>query len=102
VPYILPEFTYYFETPYDVTSTSAFASCAIDRPSGASATGRMYIVNHFLDVDLLGVDIPDYAALSTTNSISSILAQADVCAGLYGRWPNVVLVSFNMTREGDG
>lgn len=27
---------------------STFSSCAIDRPSGGSATGRMYLVNHYL------------------------------------------------------
>ncbi|KAJ1562962.1 hypothetical protein HK405_005197 [Cladochytrium tenue] len=94
VAYLLPEFTYFFETPYDVTSTSAFAACAIDRPSGASASGRMYIVNHFLDVDILSILIPDSIAASTTNSESSILAQAQVCEGLYGRAPKAVLLDY--------
>ncbi|OQD84327.1 hypothetical protein PENANT_c013G09907 [Penicillium antarcticum] len=67
VNYILDEFTYYFETPYGVTDAK-FSSCKIDRPSDASATGRMYIVNHFLDVDILGVLIPDRDKADSTNA----------------------------------
>lgn len=96
VPYILDEFSYYFETPYDVTDAS-FPSCSIDRPSGASADGRMYIVNHFLDYDILGIDIPDKDAASTTNAISgtgSIGAQADLCISLYDRAPNGILLDW--------
>ncbi|KAJ5758237.1 uncharacterized protein N7511_006931 [Penicillium nucicola] len=96
VPYILDEFTYYFETPYDVTD-SKFSSCKIDRPSGASAAGRMYVVNHFLDVDILGVLIPDRDKADATNAATgegSIGAQAALCEGLYSRKPNVLLADF--------
>ncbi|KAJ5363818.1 uncharacterized protein N7496_009531 [Penicillium cataractarum] len=96
VDYILDEFAYYFETAYDVTDSS-FSSCSIDRPSGASASGRMYIVNHFLDVDILGVKIPDRGAASTTNAATgkgSIGAQAAECEALYNRAPNAVLLDF--------
>ena len=96
VPYILDEFTYFFETPYDTTDPS-FPECSIDRPPGAKPDGRMYIVNHFLDLDLLGIDIPDREALNTTNAatgVGSIGAQADLCIGLYGRAPWGVLVDF--------
>ncbi|KAJ5688635.1 hypothetical protein N7462_003027 [Penicillium macrosclerotiorum] len=96
VDYILDEFAYYFETSYDVTDAS-FPSCSIDRPAGASASGRMYIVNHFLDIDILGIDIPDRDAASTTNAVSgegSIGAQASECEALYDRAPNVVLADF--------
>ncbi|KAL1979877.1 hypothetical protein VTN96DRAFT_5035 [Rasamsonia emersonii] len=101
VPYILDEFAYYFETPYDVTNAS-FPDCSINRPPGASADGRMYIVNHFLDVDVLGALIPDREAADTTNAATgngSIGAQAALCESLYGRPPNVVLVDF--TDKGD-
>ncbi|PYH50051.1 uncharacterized protein BP01DRAFT_412863 [Aspergillus saccharolyticus JOP 1030-1] len=96
VPYILDEFAYFFETPYDVTDAS-FSSCSIDRPSGASATGRMYIVNHFLDIDILGILIPDRDRAAETNAEAgdgSIGAQADLCLSIYGRLPNVILVDF--------
>ena len=96
VPYILDEFTYFFETPYDTTDPS-FPECTLDRPPGATPDGRMYIVNHFLDLDIAGIDIPDRMALNTTNAatgVGSIGAQADLCIGLYGRAPWGVLVDF--------
>ncbi|KAJ5787986.1 hypothetical protein N7457_002976 [Penicillium paradoxum] len=96
VDYIQDEFAYYFETAYDVTDSS-FSSCSIDRPAGAAGTGRMGIVNHFLDLDLFGVKIPAREKADTTNAamgLGSIGAQAALCAGLYGRAPNVVLADF--------
>ncbi|KUI72936.1 hypothetical protein VM1G_08399 [Cytospora mali] len=93
VSYILDEFSYYFETPYDETNKS-FPDCTIDRPSGASADGRMGLVNHMLHIEILGIQIPDEAAAGTTNSVDSIDAQASICKGLYGRAPNVVLLDY--------
>ncbi|RAL00519.1 uncharacterized protein BO80DRAFT_356784 [Aspergillus ibericus CBS 121593] len=96
VPYILDEFAYFFETPYDVTDAT-FSNCSIDRPAGASATGRMYIVNHFLDVDILGILIPDRERAPETNAVSgsgSIGAQSDLCESMYGRLPNFLLLDF--------
>lgn len=74
-----------------------FPNCKIDRPPGASADGRMYIVNHFLDVDILGVLIPDRLRAPKTNAASgegSIGAQAELCRSDHGRLPNLVLVDF--------
>ncbi|KAI0133912.1 PLC-like phosphodiesterase [Xylariales sp. AK1849] len=99
VAYILDEFTYYFETPYDTTDEN-FPQCDLDRPAGASADGRMFIVNHNLDLDILGILIPDLADADTTNSLSSILAQSDICESNYGKMPNVVLLDF--VSIGDG
>jgi len=96
VPYILDEFSYFFETAYDVT-TATFPTCALDRPPGSDGSGLMYIVNHFLDVDVLGILIPDDPADKKTNAATgtgSIGAQADVCVGTWGRNPNVVLVDY--------
>ena len=62
----------------------------------------MYIVNHFLDKEVLGVDVPDDGADETTNAATgtgSIGAQADLCASVYGRVPNFVLV--DMFDRGD-
>ncbi|RKU45748.1 hypothetical protein DL546_008294 [Coniochaeta pulveracea] len=95
VPYILDEFTYFFETPYDVTDSS-FNQCTNDRPGGGDsyAAEKMYIVNHFLDIEgPLGVKIPDRIHAPRTNSVASIMAQADLCYGKWGRLPNFVLVS---------
>ncbi|CAG8189868.1 unnamed protein product [Penicillium olsonii] len=96
VSFIQDEFAYYFETAYDVTDPS-FSSCSIDRPPKASATGRMGIVNHFLDIDIFGVKVPARDKAGTTNAASgkgSIGAQASLCEGLYGRAPNVILADF--------
>ncbi len=93
MPYILDEFgSYFFETPYDTTDKN-FPECDIDRPAGASAQGRMSIVNHFLDFDILGIKVPDQIDAARTNSVSSILAQADICYAKYGKMPNFILVS---------
>ncbi|GES60323.1 PLC-like phosphodiesterase [Aspergillus terreus] len=96
VPYILDEFSYFFENPYGETNPS-FPNCSIDRPSGLSDDGRMYIVNHFLDLDILGIKIPDREHASRTNAASgnsSIGAQADLCRSEHGRLPNVILADF--------
>ena len=96
VPYILDEFLYFFETPYDTTDPT-FPECTIDRPPGATPDGRMYIVNHFLDLNLSGILIPDDPADSETNAATgtgSIGAQVDLCEGLYHRAPKGVLVDF--------
>ncbi|KAK3316660.1 PLC-like phosphodiesterase [Apodospora peruviana] len=93
VPYILDQFAYMFETPFDTTDSS-FPQCALDRPAGASADGRMYLVNHYLDVDLFGILIPDPLAAPRTNSVSSILAQSDLCHQTWGRVPNFILLDW--------
>ncbi|KAI4139833.1 MAG: hypothetical protein L6R39_006088 [Caloplaca ligustica] len=105
VPYILDQFAYYFETPFDTTDP-AFNQCAIDRPPNASPDGRMYVLNHYLDKELLGgifddVLIPDRDAAPTTNGEESIRAQVGLCEGLYHRKPNVVLLDFVDKRVGD-
>jgi hypothetical protein len=96
VPYILNEFTYFFETAYDITDSS-FPSCDLDRPSGSSGSGLMMIVNHFLDLDIFGILIPDVLAAPKTNAATgagSIGAQSDLCISKWGRSPNVVLVDY--------
>ena len=96
MPYIIEEFNYFFETSYDTTDPK-FPECSIDRPSGANPSGRLYLVNHFLDVDILGIDVPNELAAAKTNAVTgtgSIGAQVAICVGLYGRYPNVVLVDY--------
>ncbi|KAL8915406.1 MAG: hypothetical protein Q9172_006896 [Xanthocarpia lactea] len=60
VPYILDEFAFFFETPFN-TLDPTFDQCTLDRPPNAKPEGRMYIVNHFLDKKLAdgGGDAPD-------------------------------------------
>ena len=103
-PYLLDEFTFVFENPYNVTIPSNF-SCAAERPStldGQTATavssGRLPLVNHFLDQeDGLGIDTPNTTYVATTNGVSGLgnLQQAaSDCAGVYGRAPAFLLVDF--------
>jgi hypothetical protein len=101
VPYILDEFRYFFETPYDVTDSN-FSQCTNDRPGGGDifAEEKMYIVNHFLDIEgPLGVKIPDRVHAPRTNSVASIMAQANLCYEKWGRLPNFILVSGSTRRE---
>lgn len=101
VPYILPEFLYFWETPFDMTDPS-FPQCIIDRPGGlgqnlAEANQRMYIINHFLDTEMMGMDIPDRRDARTTNAVTgkdSIDAQVDLCQKQHRRAPKSILVDF--------
>jgi hypothetical protein len=115
VPYILPEFEYFFETPFN-TVDPTFDQCTLDRgPDGSAGDGLMYIVNHFLNIEVLAdvlnipdhlldlavpdeskrLLIPDHDSDFATNAATgdgSIGAQAELCKTVWGRWPNVVLV----------
>lgn len=103
-PYLLDEFTFVFENPYNVTSLSNF-SCVADRPPSvfeqtatAVSSGRLPLVNHFLDINEgLGIDIPDTTNITTTNGmtgVGSLGAAASDCSGAYGRAPAFLLVDF--------
>ncbi|KAF8586155.1 PLC-like phosphodiesterase [Ramaria rubella] len=94
VPYILPEFEMIWETPFDITNSSF--PCTVDRISGPLAQdSHMNLLNHYLDVSLFSVLIPDEFAADTTNSVASVLAGANSCAPLNGgRGPNFVLVDW--------
>ena len=62
----------------------------------------MYIVNHFLDLDIFGVLIPATIELPRTNAATgdgSVGAQADLCTSTWGRRPNVILVDFFETGK---
>lgn len=97
-PYILDEFSYFWETQYDITDAT-FSNCSVDRPSGgqSQAAGRMYIMNHFLDLDLFGIDVPDAEAINTTNAwqgSGSIGANAAECFGMYQQNPKGILLDY--------
>ena len=97
VPWILDEFTFMWETPFDETNSSF--PCTVDRPPrirNQVPTGRLAVVNHFLDIALPNdILIPDRGQLEVTNGVSgegSLGLQAENCAGIYGRYPNFMLV----------
>ena len=107
VPYILPEFLYFWETSFDMTDPS-FPQCVINRPGSlaenpAVAAQRMYIVNHFLDTEMLGMDVPDRRDARKTNAVGgseSIGAQISLCRREHGRAPKGILLDF--FDQGDG
>ncbi|MCJ1469321.1 hypothetical protein MMC07_007954 [Pseudocyphellaria aurata] len=104
-PYLLDEFTFVFENPFEVYSLSGF-SCVPDRPSavkGSASTavqsGRLPLMNHFLDTkQAFGVEVPDIGNITITNNqtgpVGNLGDAATECKTLYGRAPTFVLVDF--------
>ncbi|KEY68504.1 hypothetical protein S7711_08357 [Stachybotrys chartarum IBT 7711] len=94
VPYILPQFDYYVETPFSPTDENFF-NCDVDRPSaGGSANNRMIFANHNLNRNILGILVPDQDAAADTNSVANIRQQTEICVANHGRNPNVVMLDF--------
>ena len=107
-PYLLDEWTYVWENPYDVTSPSNF-SCEPNRPSAvandistALSSNRLPLMNHFLysdDLSVIGVEYPNASYVSTTNAasggIGNLGSTATKCKNAYsGRQPTFILVDF--------
>ncbi|SLM37405.1 PLC-like phosphodiesterase, TIM beta/alpha-barrel domain [Lasallia pustulata] len=104
-PYLMDEFTFIWENPYDVTSLSNF-SCIPERPAAvdgnieaAVSSGRMALMNHFLDEEQgFGIEIPDIGNISITNAPSggtgNLGGTAANCTALWGKPPNYILVDF--------
>ncbi|KAJ6537223.1 PLC-like phosphodiesterase [Mycena vulgaris] len=97
-PFILPEFSMIWETPFSVTNASF--PCSVNRIHGPLATeDHMYLINHSLNKNIIpigsGVIISDPIDASTTNGVTSILANANGCAPLGGnRAPSFVLLDY--------
>ena len=103
--YMLDQFTFVFENPFEVTSATNF-SCIPDRPlavrgnvTKALASNRLSLVNHFLGISLaFGIYIPDVANAKLTNSESGVVGNlgdaAKACATTFGKQPNFLLVDF--------
>ncbi|KAH8108106.1 PLC-like phosphodiesterase [Cristinia sonorae] len=102
VPYILPEFEMVWETPFSVTDSSF--PCSVDRIAGPlSIEDHMFMINHSLNINVFGTGIivSDPEDASTTNGVSSILANANGCAHFAaGRAPNFVLLDFVNIGQG--
>jgi hypothetical protein len=103
-PYLLDEFTYIYENPFETTTATNY-SCVPDRPSTlrndpetASASGRMFLMNHFLyEQQLFGIETPNVTYIQTTNGalgIGSLGEQLGACGRVYGEAPTFVLVDF--------
>jgi hypothetical protein len=107
-PYLLNEFTYIFETAFEVTSPTGF-NCSIDRPksvatAATAVSGNMLpLLNHFAYKEIgtgLGILIPDVDNIEITNSPSTQTTGAlgkhgADCAQEWGVRPVFVLVDFH-------
>ena len=70
VPYLLPQFSNVWETPFSVTDDSF--PCKVDRTKGPLAPAdQMYMINHSLNVEIIGIILPDRVQASQTNSVNS-------------------------------
>ena len=104
-PYLLDEFNFIFENPFDVTSLSGF-SCLPDRPTAikgatqaAIQSGRLPLMNHFLATkQAFGIEVPDISNITTTNAqtgpVGNLGDAAKQCKTLYGKAPTFILVDF--------
>jgi hypothetical protein len=105
-PYLLDEFTFIFETPYQITAPTNF-SCTPDRPTvvqgdiqGATGSGRLSFMNHFLySVEAFGIEEPDSVNVTITNGpsgtgIGNLGDAAANCSSAWGKPPTFILVDF--------
>ena len=104
-PYLLDEFTFVFENPFDVTSASNF-SCTANRPASvlgdtaaALSADLLPLMNHFLDIsEAFGIEIPNVSAINTTNApsggVGNLGNAASTCMNAYGKAPTFILVDF--------
>ncbi|KPI40000.1 PI-PLC X domain-containing protein [Cyphellophora attinorum] len=105
--YLMDEFTFMFENPFENTKPSDF-TCDPSRPSSvkgntqlALSNNKMPLMNHFLykESDFLNIQSPDVENITTTNSPNTtnvgMLGQAmQDCTQAYQRAPTFILVDF--------
>jgi len=94
-PYLIDEFSNIWETPFNTVDKTAF-QCQKDRGTGDVSTS-MFLINHFLDTIVLGNPAPDVVNANLTNAASgpgSLGEEVTICAGLYNRYPNFLLVDY--------
>ncbi|KYK57750.1 hypothetical protein DCS_04763 [Drechmeria coniospora] len=104
-PYLLPEFDFIFETPFEVSDMSGF-NCTVDRPTRArpvaTALSKNYmsLVNHFKYQDVTSsIQVPDVDRIETINSPDTsaegnLGKHLQQCATEWNKQPNFVLVDF--------
>ncbi|KAG0223944.1 PLC-like phosphodiesterase [Mortierella sp. GBAus27b] len=94
VPYLMPEFSYVFETPYSIPKDSAYP-CTIDRPKNQRRS--LYVLNHFV-YGAFGsgdqkIEIPQPGAADKTNG-ADLTAHVKDCQATLKQMPNFVTVDF--------
>lgn len=107
-PYLMDEWTYVWENPYDVSSPTGF-SCNPGRPSAvandlsaALSSNRLPLMNHFLYSNALaslGIQFPNASYVDTTNApsggVGNLGSTAAMCKQQWnGRQPTFILVDF--------
>lgn len=105
MPYLLPEFNFVFETPFEVTELTGF-NCTADRPERARpaptavSSGWLSLVNHFKYQNLISdIMVPDVDRIAITNSPATATTgnlglHAEQCRSEWNKQPNFVLVDF--------
>ena len=103
--YLMDEFTFMFENPFENDSPSNF-TCNPDRPTGvqgnsaaAISSNRMALTNHFLyQQGLFDIETPDTDHINTTNSpgnsVGNLGYALSTCNTAYGKYPTFTLVDF--------
>ena len=104
--YLMDEFTYVFENPYENIDPSNF-TCVPERPSpvkgsidSAISSGRLALMNHFLyEQGALDIQTPNSDMANVTNSPSASTTgqlglALQTCQQAYGKAPTFVLVDF--------
>lgn len=107
-PYLMDEFDFIWENPYDVSSPSKF-SCDPDRPdsvkgqlSTALSSNQLPLMNHFLysdDLAVFDIQYPNASYVATTNApsggVGNLGSTASKCQKAWsGRQPTFILVDF--------
>ncbi|EXJ89170.1 hypothetical protein A1O3_02234 [Capronia epimyces CBS 606.96] len=103
--YLMDEFTFVFENPFDNTNVTDF-TCTPDRPTSvkgnsqaAISSNRMALTNHFLYKEgLFDIETPNTDQINTTNSAGNSVGNLgyalSTCKTEYGKSSTFVLVDF--------
>ncbi|KAJ4501986.1 hypothetical protein HRR78_008796 [Exophiala dermatitidis] len=103
--YLMDEFTFVFENPYDNTDAKNF-TCTPERPTSVSGSSQkaisanlMPLTNHFLyEVGAFDIETPDVDNINTTNSpgksVGNLGYALQSCNTEYGQPSTFVLVDF--------
>ena len=103
--YLMDEFSFIFENPFDNTDPNNF-TCNPDRPSSvqgnsqaAISSNRMALMNHFLYQEgLFDIETPDVGNITITNSpansIGNLGYSLSSCNSAYSKPPSFTLVDF--------
>lgn len=103
--YLMDEFTFIFENPFENVSADNF-TCNPNRPSSvqgnvqaAISSNRMALTNHFLyKQGLFDIETPDVDQINVTNSpangVGNLGYALSTCNSQYGKLPTFTLVDF--------